>query len=141
VQHASSEVEEEQPVDCAAIEGSFSGRPTQNLLFIVKKGGCAAKFSDVDGRPAKGWQVDDVCSFVRELVLNIRELTFVVTDGFIDLFAARLSKGYRLMKQMQQVPFRDSWVLAFGDGLTYEAMFAVVNYGIKEGNSRTAARL
>jgi trehalose-6-phosphatase len=143
VQHASGEVEEEQPVDFAAefaaIEAYLSDRPSHNLLLIKKKGGFAVTFSDVDGRSAKGWQVDAVCTFVRELALDNPELTFVVTDGFIDLCAARLSKGYGLMKQMQQAPFRGSWAIAFGDGLTDEAMFAVVNYSVKVGNEASRA--
>jgi trehalose-6-phosphatase len=40
---------------------------------------------------------------------------------------------------MQQVPFRDIWTISFGKGLTDEAMFAVVNYGMKVGNEATRA--
>jgi trehalose-6-phosphatase len=40
---------------------------------------------------------------------------------------------------VQVVPCHGCWALAFGDGLTDEAMFAVVNYSIKVGNEASRA--
>jgi trehalose-6-phosphatase len=44
---------------------------------------------------------------------------------------------------MARPPFVGTWALAFGDGLTDEAIFAVVNYSVKVGNetSRSEERL
>jgi hydroxymethylpyrimidine pyrophosphatase-like HAD family hydrolase len=81
-----------------------------------------------------------VCSFARALAWANSELTFVVTDGFVDVCAQHLDKGYGLRKQVARPPFYDTWAVAFGDGLTDEAMFAVVNYGIKVGNEASRAR-
>jgi trehalose-6-phosphatase len=76
---------------------------------------------------------------VRGLAWAKDELAFVVTDGFVDLCAAKLNKGYGLRKQMARPPFYDTWAFAYGDGLTDEAMFAVVNYSIKVGNEASRA--
>jgi hypothetical protein len=59
----------------------------------VKKGGFTIKFGDVDGRAAKGWQIDNVCTFVRGLAWNNNGLGFAVTDGFVDLCAKCLDRG------------------------------------------------
>jgi hypothetical protein len=71
----------------------------------------------------KGGQIDDVCTFVRGLAWANEELTFIVTDGFVDLCAAKLNKGYGLRLQMQRPPFLGTWAVAFGGGQTDEAMF------------------
>jgi trehalose-6-phosphatase len=63
----------------------------------------------------------------------------VKTDGFVDLRARKLDKGYGPRKQMARPPFTGTWAVAFGHGLTDESMFAVVNYGIKIGNEASRA--
>jgi hypothetical protein len=97
VQHLGGFVEEEEPVafgaELRAMELYLKENSDRNLCLIVKKGGFAIRFSDVDGRPAKAGHIDDVCMFVRNLAWNNDELTFVVTDGFVDLCALRLNKG------------------------------------------------
>jgi hydroxymethylpyrimidine pyrophosphatase-like HAD family hydrolase len=127
VQHADGFLEEE---DSAAfgrklktMETFLKVNSTYNLRLVKKKGGFAVGSGDVDGRAAKPRQTDDVRSFVRELAWQNDELTFVVTDGFVDLCAAKLDKGYGLRKQMARPPFLNTWTVAFGDGLTDEAMF------------------
>jgi trehalose-6-phosphatase len=99
----------------------------------------AGIIGDLDGRAAKPTQIDDVCSLVRELAWSNDELTLVVTDGFVDLCSAKLDKGYGRRKQMARPPFLNTWAVAFGDGVTDEAMFAVVNYGVKVGNEASRA--
>lgn len=60
-------MEEEEPVPCGAelraIEGCLKGKSTHNLSLVTKKGGFAVRFGDVDERPAKGWQIHEVCTF------------------------------------------------------------------------------
>jgi HAD superfamily hydrolase (TIGR01484 family) len=143
VQHKDGFMEEEEPVafgsELRAIEAYLRANSSHNLRLVEKKGGFAVGFGDVDGRAAKEGQVDKVCSFVRDLAWSNSELTFVVTDGFVDLCAKKLDKGYGLRKQMARPPFHGTWTLAFGDGLTDEEMFAVVNYGVKVGNEASRA--
>jgi hypothetical protein len=143
VQHADGFVEEEEPVafgrELQAMESFLRANSTFNLSMVKKKGGFAVRFGDVDGRAARPGQIDAACLFARALAWANSELTFVVTDGFVDVCALRLDKGYGLRKQMVRPPFYDTWAVACGDGLTDEAMFAVVNYSIKVGNEATRA--
>ncbi len=143
VQHLDGSIELVQPPDFAAeleaIKAYIVSFPTHNLLLIEKNGGFAVKHADIDGRPAKGSHVDRVNSFVRDLALRNRELTFVVTDGFIDLCSAQLSKRFGAELQMRREPFLGTWAIGFGDGLTDERLFEIMNLGVKVGNEPSRA--
>jgi hypothetical protein len=112
VQHMDGFVEEEDPVDfgrkLGEMEAYLKANSTHNLSLVKKKGGFAIRLGDVDGRAAKGGKIDEVCSFVRDPAWANGELTFVVTDGFVDLCARKLDKGYGLRKQMARPPFLGS---------------------------------
>jgi hypothetical protein len=130
VQHKDGTIQEEEPADflseLAQMQAYLAKHDTENLSLVEKNGGFAIRLSDEDGRRARDGQIDQVREFVRKLALSNDELTFVTTDGFVDLYTARLNKGYDMGKQMARPPFRGTWALAFGDGFPDEARFAVV---------------
>jgi hypothetical protein len=107
-----------------------------NLSLVVKRGGFAVRLADVDGRPAKNGQIERVCTFCRELPW--KNDVFVKTDGFVDLCARKL-EGLWAAQADGAPAFYCNGAVAFGDGLTDEPMFAVVNYGINVGNEASRA--
>ncbi len=123
-----------------AITGYLGARPDQNLSLVVKNGGFAVKFTDEDGRLAKGADVDAVIAFVESLVVECDELISVQTDGFIDVCSGLLNKGTAIQQQLKERPFRGSFCIAAGDSGTDEAMFPFVPVSIRVGMSgKTAA--
>lgn len=113
----------------------LSARPDQNLSLVVKNGGFAVKFTDEDGRLAKGADVDAVVLYVQSLVEGSKELISVQTDGFIDVCSGFLNKGTAIQQQLKERPFRGSFCIAAGDSGTDEAMFPFVPVSIRVGRS------
>jgi hypothetical protein len=74
-----------------SIQKYLQERPDENFTLVVKNGGFAVKFTDEDGRLAKGADIDAVVRFVRDLVEGKPELIAVETDGFIDLCSRELN--------------------------------------------------
>jgi hypothetical protein len=62
IQHKDGFVEEEEPMNVnreeRGIKGYVKANAMHNLSLVVKIGGFAVRFGDVDGRAAKGWQID-----------------------------------------------------------------------------------
>jgi trehalose-6-phosphatase len=103
--------------------------PSAIFYIIEKNGGFAVKFTDEDGRLARGADVDAVVALMRSLVKDRDDLIVVVTDGFADVCSSVLSKGYALQKIAVRAPLIGQFVVAAGDGLTDEAMFEFADVG------------
>lgn len=113
----------------------LSARRDRNLSLVVKNGGFAVKFTDEDGRLAKGVDIDAVIAFVQRLVADSEELISVQTDGFIDVCSGFLNKGTAIQCQLKERPFSSSFCIAAGDSGTDEAMFPFVPISIRVGMS------
>lgn len=136
-------VREEAPPDfkeeLEAVQDFLRRRSTYNLRVVKKVGGFAVQLSDKDNRLARPNQVTELLEFIIPLVVDHSELTWVQTDGFIDVCSKKLSKRYGSEIIKEDPLFRDCFHIGFGDGATDEEMFEAMDLPVKVGKEKTRA--
>jgi trehalose-6-phosphatase len=115
------------------VEEWLDARESANVSIVRNSDGFAVKFTDKNGRPARGVDVDAVVVLVRNFVKERADLMVVVTDGFANVCPSVLTKVCALQKIAVPPPFMGRLIVVAGDGQTDEAMLELAEIGINAG--------